>query len=333
VPAPEPVSILLTGSGMDRMAERLGALQPRPRYLVAPTAAAGEAHLAAADAVITSTRITPAYLTARRTRWLHTVGAGVDQFSLPGLRDAPFVITHKVDASLTPMAEHVMSQVLLFARRCLDFRALQAERRWASHDAWPTSGLIELHGATLGIVGLGGAGLATARRARAFGMRVIGTRRQADARLPHVHALYPPDRLHEMLARSDFVAVLAPLTDATRGLIDEPALRAMKPTAFLINIARGPIVREAAIVRALREGWIAGASLDVFEHEPLPPESPLWEVPNLVITPHRGGVGPFLGEHTTREIAANIRRFLAGRPLHGQVKREDIITTFEAPGH
>lgn len=329
-PAP---TILVVGGGASAMLATLQAAAPSARFLVAPTAAAGEAHLSVIDAVIMADRVRPAYLSAPRLRWMHIIGAGVDGFAIAGLRDAPFDITHKVEASVIPMAEHVMAQILLIARRALEYRALQAERRWARHNEWPTNDLIELAGKTLGIVGLGRAGLAVARRARAFGLRVIGTKRQVSARLPHVAAIYPPDRLLAVLAEADFVAILAPLTDATHRLIGEVELRAMKPTAYLINISRGPIIQQEVLIRALREGWIAGASLDVFEYEPLDPASELWTLPNAIITPHCGGVGPHLGQASTAEVSANLRRFIAGRPLRYRLDRADIVTTFEPPSH
>ena len=326
-------TVVLVGSGAATMAEALAAAAPSARLLVVSSAAEGEAHLAAAEVVILADRLRPAYLRAPRLRWLHIIGAGVDGFSIAGLRDAPVLVTHKAEASIVPMAEHVLAQILLIARRALEYRALQAERRWVRHGEWPSNDLIELAGKTLGIVGLGRAGLAIARRARAFDLRVIGTKRQTEVRLPHVAAIYPPERLREMLSAADFVAITAPLTDATQGLIGEPELRAMKRTAYLINISRGPIIQEAVLVRALREGWIAGASLDVFEHEPLVPASPLWELPNTIITPHCGGVGPNLGRDSAAEVAANLRRFVAGRPLHGVLNRADIVTSFEPPSH
>jgi phosphoglycerate dehydrogenase-like enzyme len=325
--------VLLVGREMERLVERLRPAAPAARFLIAATAADGEAHLADADAVIAADRVRPAYLSAPRLRWMHIVGAGLDGFSIGGLRDAPFAITHKVDASVVPMAEHVMAQILLIARRALEYRALQVERRWVPHGDWPTTGLIQVEGKTLGLVGLGKSALAVARRARAFGMHVIGVRRTPGGRLPNVEAVYPTEQLGEMLARADFVAVLVPLTDRTHRLIGEPELRAMKPSAYLVNISRGPVLDEAALARALREGWIAGASLDVFEHEPLDPESPLWTLPNAIVTSHCGGVGPNLGADSAGEIAANLRRFASGRPLRNQINRADVVTTFEPPSH
>jgi phosphoglycerate dehydrogenase-like enzyme len=324
--------VLIVGRGTDGFREMLEAAAPGARFVSAADATAGEAHLADADVVVISDRVRPAYLTAPRLRWLHITGAGVDGFSIPGLREAPFAITHKVNASVTPMAEHVMAQMLVIARRALEYRALQAERRWATHGG-PGSSLIELQGATLGLIGLGKAGLAIARRARAFGMRVIAVKRTPVDRLPNVNAIYPANLLHEMQAQADFVAIVAPLTDETHGLIGEPELRVMKPSAYLINISRGPIIQEAVLIRALRERWIAGASLDVFEHEPLAASSPLWDLPNAIITAHCGGVGPNLARESAAEVAENLRRFIAGRPLRYLLNRADVVTTFAAPSH
>ncbi|HLH73976.1 MAG TPA: D-2-hydroxyacid dehydrogenase [Chloroflexota bacterium] len=327
-----PVRMLLV-RGSPLLVERLRAVAPRGEFIVVGDAAAGEPYLDDVEAVYMADRLRPSYLCAPRLRWLHIAGAGVDGFSIAGLRDAPFVITHKVRGSVIPMAEHVMAQILLIARRALEYRALQAERRWARASEWPTSELIQIHGKTLGLVGLGHAGLAIARRAKPFGMRVVGVKRTTVDRLPHVDAVYPSDRLGEMLAQVDFVAVTAPLTDQTYHLIGEAELRAMKPTAYLINNSRGPIIDEEALIRALQEGRLAGASLDVFEHEPLDPASPLWDMPNVIVTPHCGGVGPNLAEDTAQEIATNLRRFVAGRPLLYQLNRADIVTRFNPPSH
>ena len=330
-PSESPRVLLVKSS--PNLAERLRALAPRAEIVAVASAADGETHIDDVDVVVMADRVRPAYLTSPRLRWMHIIGAGVDGFSIPGLQDASFVITHKVNASIIPMAEHVIAQILVIARRALEYRALQARHQWAPHNQPPTTELIQVHGKTLGLVGLGGAGLATARRAKAFGMRVVGTKRAPADRLPHVDEIFPATRLHDMLARSDFVAVTAPLTDQTHRLIGEPELRAMKPTAYLINVSRGPIIQEDVLTRALRECWIAGASLDVFEREPLDPTSPLWEMPNVIVTPHCGGVGPYLAAESVDEVVDNFRRFVAGRPLRYQLNRDDIVTSFDPPSH
>ncbi len=328
-----PVQMLLVGATLEATARRLAEVAPTGRFVSVATAAEGEAYLSDVDVAVLADRLRPAYLTAPRLRWLHVVGAGVDGFSIPGLREAPFAITLKAAASAIPMAEHVLAQILLVARRALEYRARQVCHEWCSHDQWPTTALIEVHGATLGLVGLGRAGRSRARRAKAFGMRVVGTKRTLVDCLPHVDRIYPADQLRAMLAESDFVAILALLTDATHRLIGEPELRAMKRTAYLINVSRGPIVQEEALMRALDDGWIAGAALDVFEREPLDPASPLWDLPNVIITPHCGGVGPNLARDAVEEIAANLRRFVAGRPLRHLLNRADVVTMFDPPSH
>jgi phosphoglycerate dehydrogenase-like enzyme len=153
-------------------------------------------------------------------------------------------------------------------------------------------------------------------------MRVIGTKREAIGRVPNVSRVHPPERLRDVLAEADFVALTVPLTRETEGMIGEAELRAMKPTAYLVNVSRGRVIREDVLVRALRERWIAGASLDVFEREPLPPESPLWEL--AVVTPHYSGGGPTQRREAAEEIERNLRRFVRGQPLLYQVNRADI---------
>jgi phosphoglycerate dehydrogenase-like enzyme len=193
----------------------------------------------------------------------------------------------------------------------------------------------EVRGQTMGIVGYGSIGREVGRLARAFGMRVLATKRRAEERrgtgyeLPALgdpegtvpDQIFPPSRLREMLAQSDFVVLAVPLAPETEGLIGEGELRAMKPNAYLVNIARGPIVNEAALIRALQEGWIAGAGLDVFAQEPLPPDSPLWGMENVILSPHVAGFTIHYDERAADLFAENLRRYLAGEPLLNRVDR------------
>jgi phosphoglycerate dehydrogenase-like enzyme len=195
----------------------------------------------------------------------------------------------------------------------------QAERRWdRSIEAR------EISGTTCGIIGMGAIGGETARRARALGMRVLATRRSITARGEDdlAHELLPPSDLGYLLRESDWVVIAAPLTPETRGLIGAEELRQMKPSAVLVNVGRGPIVDEQALIAALRDGVIAGAGLDVFDQEPLPADSPLWDMENVVVTPHFSSGSD---HYTTRaaDIAAdNLRRYLAGEPLRNVVDIE-----------
>lgn len=331
----DTLSVLLVGPRrMAALAERLRAVAPAAGITVVAAAAEGEPHLASAEIVVMADRVTPAYATAPRLRWLHLYPTGIDHVAIPALRRAAFPITHKVEASVVPLAEHVMALLLAIARRLSDYRDLQLAREWRHHSTWPTTGgLRQLAGSTLGIVGLGNVGRAVARRARAFDMRVLGLRRRMAEPVPDVDELLPPERLDGLLAASDYVVLATSLNDATWHLIGEAQLAVMRRSAWLINIGRGPLVDQPALVAALREERIGGAALDVFEQEPLPAESPLWAMPNVIVTPHAGGSGPDNESEAADEIVANFTRYLAGRPLGGLVDPADIPTRTDLPKH
>jgi D-2-hydroxyacid dehydrogenase (NADP+) len=246
----------------------------------------------------------------RRLAWVHAFTAGVDQFvALPGIRDGRVVLTRTVGAHVA-LPDHVMALILAFARRLhVDIRR-QIDRVWDR----PAGIGEDVAGKVLGILGLGQIGKPLAARAAAFGMRVIGTKRTPEA-VAHVDEVLPPGRTDDLLRQADFVVTLLPLTAETRGRMGEREFRLMKPGAFFINVSRGPIVQEAALVRALREGWIAGAGLDVFDVEPLPGEHPLYDFPHVIITPHVSGITPQFFERIAAIFAANITRYVAGEPL------------------
>lgn len=200
--------------------------------------------------------------------------------------------------------------ILAFAKRLH-----RAVRNQTAH-RWDRAGTIgdELHGKTLGILGLGAIGRALAARAAAFGMRVVGTKRTPQD-VPHVERVYPPEGTDEVLRQADYVAIVLPLTAATRGLIDGRALRLMKASAVLINVGRGAIVDEPALIDALQARRIAGAGLDVFEREPLPADSPLYDMEHVIITPHVSGASPAYYDRAIPLFCDNLRRFLAGQSL------------------
>ena len=246
----------------------------------------------------------------RRLRWVHAFTAGVDHFvGLPGISDGRVVLTRTVGAHVA-LPDHVMALVLAFARRLhVDIRR-QIDRVWDR----PAGIGDEVAGMVLGVLGLGQIGRPLAARAAAFDMRVIGTRRTPGP-VPHVDAVLPPERIGDVLREADYVVVLLPLTPETRGRIGEPEFRAMKTTAVFINVSRGPIVQEAALIRALRDGRIAGAGLDVFDAEPLPPDHPLYTFPQVIITPHVSGITPKFFERIAAIFADNVRRYVTGEPL------------------
>jgi phosphoglycerate dehydrogenase-like enzyme len=215
------------------------------------------------------------------------------------------------------MREHVLALMLMFVRDAHAYFVNKQNQVWQRH--LPD----QLCGKTLGVVGLGTIGEGIARAAKAFDMRVVATRRRVTEHKasPVADALYPADKLVEMLGKSDFVVVAVALTDETRKLIGERELRAMKPTAYIINIARGAVIDEAALTRALKERWIAGAGLDVFEREPLPQDNELWTLPNVIITPHVAGIMPDYNARAVEVFCENLRRYLAGQPLMNVIDR------------
>ena len=248
--------------------------------------------------------------------WVHTSSAGVDHPSFARLLARGVMLTNAAGVNSVAIAQHVLALMLARARRLHQYRVFQTERAWSRLEC------DELTGATVLIVGLGGIGRQVARLCGALDMRVIGTRRRQEV-VRHVDRVMAPDELPEALPEADYVVVACPLTDATRGLIDAAALAAMKPTAYLVNVARGPIVDAAALDAALRAGQIGGAALDVFDQEPLPVDSPLWTAPNLTITPHSAGSSPLNPERNARFFLHNLGRFVEGEPL------ENVVETVE----
>ena len=244
-----------------------------------------------------------------RLRWIHSTAAGVDQLLYPEVREGDILVTTSSGIH-QPLVEHVFALLLALVRRLHIAIRNQQERRWDRSRA--VGG--EVRGMTVGVLGLGSIGAEVAAKATAFGMRVIGTKRTPGG-VPHVDRVYPPEALHEVLAAADVVVVALPLTDETRGLLGEQEFRAMKPAGLLINIGRGPIVQEAALIRALQEGWIGGAGLDVFEREPLPADSPLWAMEDVIITPHVSGGWPGYLDAAVPLFCENLARYLRGAPL------------------
>lgn len=258
-----------------------------------------------------TSRLTPrAFGAAPALRWVHSPAAGVGSMLFPDMKASPVILTNSRGMNAGAVAEHALMLMLALARRLPEAISAQGARRWISNDL---SGLPMLRGRTLGIVGLGAIGCELARMAAGLGMTVIGTRRETEAPVPEgVTRAMAPGELPELLARADAVVLAAPLTDETRGLIGATELGLMKPSAWLVNVARGKLVREPALVEALAAGVIAGAGLDVVDHEPLDVSSPLWGMPNVIITPHVAGFREDYWEAATAVFAANLDRYLMG---------------------
>jgi phosphoglycerate dehydrogenase-like enzyme len=257
---------------------------------------------------------------ARRVRWLAFWSAGLDRALTPAVEAAiarGVIATNASGVHGPNIAEHVLAMMLAMTRRLPSYYRAQMSRSWEPPPGDETGGIGELTGQTLGIVGLGRVGEALAERARAFGMRVIGIRRGATPSPNSVAAgaIGAPGDLDSMLAESDHVCIAVPLTRETTHLFDERRLQKMRRGAVLYNVARGRIVDEDALVRALQTGHLAGAGLDVFETEPLPASSPLWSLDNVIITPHVAGRTPHYFTRAAALFAANVVRFARGEPM------------------
>lgn len=246
---------------------------------------------------------------ATNVRWYHSLGAGVENLvGLPAFRERGIVLTNNSGAMDIPIGEHVIAMLLAAAKRFYLYRDQQRQGIWKEH------GQRELRGSTLVVFGLGSIGAEAARLAAALGMRVIGVRRSSTP-VPGVERIMPPDQLADAVAEADYLAVCAPLTHATRGAVSREVIARMKTTAWIVNIARGAIVDEAALVDALQAGLIGGAALDALTVEPLPRESPLWSLDNVIITPHSSNSSPNVRQRTLALVTENVGRFDRGEPL------------------
>lgn len=311
--AGRPVSILVYHPSEADLYAKL--IQPGRHEVTLRVCGTPEAAAAAIEEaeVLYAWAFPPALLArARHLRWLQVMGAGVEWAMGPSLPRG--VTVTRAPGIFGPwMVEYVLGWTLWVTQRMTTFLEARRERRWL-RDVVPD----RLRGKTMTVVGLGDIGRAVARAARALGVTVIGVSRSGRP-TRGVHEVYTAAGLRRALAPADFVVVTVPLTPSTRGLIGRRELAAMRPTAWLMNIARGPVVDEGALLEALESRRIAGAILDVFDTEPLPAHHPLWQQPNVVITPH------ISGPSTPQEIAPvfnrNLLRYLAGQPLHHIVDR------------
>jgi D-2-hydroxyacid dehydrogenase (NADP+) len=252
-------------------------------------------------------------------RWMHAPGAGVDRMLFPELIESDVILTNNSGVHASNIAEHLMAMMLAHARALPELVVHQKQREWKRAER----GVFELGGQTLAIAGLGDIGQALARRAKGLEMRVVGSRRRVDGAMDGVDQVFGPDNWRDMLPEADHVAITLPLTPRTRFLFGEPEFTAMKSTAYIYNIGRGDIIDQDAMITAIRNGEIAGAGLDVTTPEPLPPDSPLWDVPNVLITPHTSGATPHFWERGIEILVDNIRRYRRGEPMRNVVDKRE----------
>jgi phosphoglycerate dehydrogenase-like enzyme len=283
-----------------------------------------EDYLREAEIVVSGSLRPDQFKVASKLRWIHSPAAAVHQFMFPELIHSDVTLTNAREVHGPVVAEHVMALIFALAKCLPKAVRFQHKHVWGQEKIWrgqphPR----ELAGATLGLVGLGSIGRATAKHASSLGMRVIAARENPGKTTPEgVQQVFASARFDDLLAECDYVVLAVPVTPGTRGLINSARLAKMKPGACLINVGRGELLNEAALADALRERKIGGAALDVFEEEPLPADSPLWDLENLLITPHTAGLTDRLWERHYQLISENLRRYIERKPLLGMVDKQ-----------
>jgi phosphoglycerate dehydrogenase-like enzyme len=314
------LTVLVLAAPDDPSLRRLEALPAGVRVVVGREPADFGAALRRAEVVLHCSggrkRLEPLLAAAPRVRWVHSRSAGVENILFPALVNGELQLTNARGAYSRSLAEWVIASVLFFAKDLRRLVRSQAEGRWDPFDPE------EVAGRRLGIVGYGDIGRAVARQARALGMTVSALRRRAatggDGLADEVLG---PERLLDLVGRSDYLVVAAPITADTRGLVGRAAIAAMKPTAVLVNVGRGPVVDEPALIEALSERRIRGAALDVFDQEPLPAGHPFYRLDNVLLSPHSADQVAGWREGAVDVFVDHVRRYLRGEPLPNLVDK------------
>ncbi len=320
-PSAIALSPILSARYRSRDLERIRAAAPGARIVTVSIEGLADGSLEDVEVMLRGWLGTDAFdrllVRAPRLSWVHSATSGVERALTPASRERGLVVTNARGVFSRPIAEYVLMMILAVSRKLPQLLELQRERTWQ-----PLEGS-ELRDVTVGIVGLGSMGVAVADLASAFGCRVIGVRRRAsggqlqteDGRSVTIDRIGGPETLPGLLAESDFIVLAAPLTPDTRGLIDERTLAMVKPGSWLVNVARGGLVDERALLRALRDGPLGGAVLDAFHDEPLPPMSSFYDLPNVIVTPHTAWSSTRVLDRSVELFCDNLRRFAAGEPL------------------
>jgi D-2-hydroxyacid dehydrogenase (NADP+) len=253
---------------------------------------------------------------AKKLRWIYSPAAAVNQLMFPELIKSQIVLTNAREVHGPVVAEHVIALIFALAKKLPGSVRLQEKHIWGQQILWDEVPRVrEVAGATVGLIGLGSIGRAVAKSAKALGMKVLAVREHPEKGSEGTDAVCGPSQINDIFRQADYIVLAAPVTDSTRAIANLERLALMKSDACLINIGRGPLVDEPALAAALREKKIGGAALDVFPKEPLPADSPLWDVPNLLITPHTAALTDKLWERHYALFSENLRRYLDGSPL------------------
>ena len=302
------------------MPESLRARWPEMRVVHLPTDAQLSQELPDTDIFIGYLLRAPHLKEAKKLKWIHSTAAGVSQLMYPELRDSGILLTNPSGVFSVPMAEHTMGLLLAMARNFPDSVRHQDRANWGQQEMWDLpQQFTELNGQVLLIVGYGSIGRELGRRARAFDMRVWGVTRSGKGDPTHAEKIAPAAQMESLLPEADYVVLAAPETRETQQLMGAAQIAKMKRGARLINVGRGSLLDESALIRALETRALAGAALDVTSTEPLPGDSPLWKAPNLFITPHTSALSDRLWQRETSLLLELLERWFAGRDLFNQI--------------
>jgi phosphoglycerate dehydrogenase-like enzyme len=260
---------------------------------------------------------------AKKLRWIHSPAAAVNQLLSPELAGNEITVTNSTGVHGPVVAEHALALILALAKRLPQAMHYQSRKKWGQDQLWIQSPCPrEVDGATVAVIGMGGIGREFTPRARALGMKVLAVRENPNKGAAGADQVYGIADLDHVLSQADYVLVCAPFTPATSGIINKARLKKMRKDAYLVNVSRGQLIDEPALLNALKKRRIAGAALDVFCQEPLPRNSKFWGLDNLLITPHTAAVTERLWERHFRFIVENLKRFIAGQPLLSQVDKQ-----------
>ena len=309
----DAVTVLVNDPAPDHYTALIRERFPDLRVLSAKDAASLDRHVAEADVLLAPSFPVEVFDKARRLRWFQCINAGVD--SIFSIRDriGDLIVTNARGMHGETIADFVMAGMTMMHWDFPRFMREQSRKEWHPREVAPLAERV------LGVVGLGSIGAAIARRGKSAGMTVVGAKRDVTQSVAGVDRLFPPNGLAELLQLSDFVVLAVPQVPETTGLIGREQIRLMRRAAFLVNIARGSVVVESELIEALRAGTIAGALLDVFEREPLPADSPLWTMPNVIVTPHSAGYPSNYPARLVEIFGDNLQRFLEKKPLRNVV--------------
>lgn len=333
-----PIEVLITLPISDDLLNQLRGVSPRLKFTVSKARKTDEVsdEVWSQVEVLYTNQVIPTPEQAPLLRWIQFHWAGIDHvIDAPILNKPEVVATTLSGAAASKLAEYAVMMMLALGHRLPELMANQRKAEWP-RDRWERFTPQELSESTVGIIGYGSIGRQIARLLHTFGATVLATKRdpmhpedtgyipdgQGDPSGDLVRRLYPPQAIRSMFKECDFVVITVPLTSETRKLIGVEELAALKPNAFLVDISRGGIIDQAALVSALKDNRIAGAALDVFAEEPLPSDHPLWKLPNVIITPHISGNTPSYDQRALALFTENLQRYLEGLPLHNQLNRQ-----------